>query len=65
MSQFFTLKQESLMAKLKVLRQMVNEQELRDAPCPLPVSQLEELRVFTGKLAEVTSKLLTDLKGKA
>lgn len=62
MSDFFTSKQEGLMLQLRVIKQCVEEQQLRAAPCQLLVSQLEELRVFTNKLSDLTNKMLADLK---
>lgn len=54
---YFYTDEEKLFARLLEMQRCVSEQTLHAVPCPLLVSQLNELEVFTEKLLEHTKKL--------
>jgi len=46
---YFTLDEEKAFKKLKVLQEMLAEQEFHETPCPLLASQLNEAFVIADK----------------
>jgi len=65
MSGIFTLDQERVNARLRVLKDLVATQSLHDSPCPLLLAQLNELNVFCSKLQEHIHLLRSSLEKRA
>lgn len=65
MSGFFTLDQERVYARLRVLKDLVTTQSLRDSQCPLLLEQLNELNVLCSKLQEHIHLLRSSLEKEA
>ena len=64
MANFYTTEQEELLGRLLVIRSCVFEQPLYGSPCPLMLSQLYELKVFTEKLAQLTRQMIDVTKDR-
>lgn len=62
MSNHFTVTQEGMMVRLRVMQETIAEQELHAVPCPVLYSQLQEMEVFAKKLVSLTHQLKNSMK---
>lgn len=64
MSNYYTTDQKKALEKLEAVKSMVTDCELHGSPCPLMLSQLYELKVFSEKLTNLTSQMIDATKDR-
>ena len=57
MRQYFTVDEEREFDRLRLLRDMIADQEIQNVPCPLLVSQLSDLDTLLRKMQVSIDKL--------